>query len=145
MWDIKYLLTDWWKARYFQEFVNNRYSNSTDSDKIILSKRIFKTVGTEYGLFYLNNHCGSIAQIEEYSIIDMLPSDIVLDIGTNIGAFSIKACRKGKHVYAVEPIFYDIINKNINLYNIKNITVLGTDLGSGQLNIYKSSGASCIL
>lgn len=135
MWDIKYLLKDLWRSKSFQEFINNRYCPTTDSDKVVISKKIFKIVGTEYGLFHLDEHWGSIPQIVEYCITDILPSDIVLDIGANIGAFSIKTSLKAKHVYAVEPLFDDIIARNIGLNNIKNITVLKTALGSGHLDI----------
>lgn len=135
MWDIKYLIKDWWRSKSFQEFINNRYSPSTDSDIVAISKRIIKMVGTEYGLFYFDKHWSSLSQVEDYSIEDIFPSDNVLDIGANIGAFSIKACRKAKHVYAVEPLFDDIIKNNIELNNIKNISVLKTALGSGNLDI----------
>ena len=135
MWDIKYLLKDLVRTKSFQEFINNRYSGSTDSDMVVISKKVFKIVGTEYGLFYLDEHWSAMSQVEDYFIEDMLSSDIVLDIGANIGAFSIKTCRKAKHVYAVEPLFDDFIKKNIALNNIKNISVLKTALGSGNLDI----------
>jgi FkbM family methyltransferase len=135
MWDIKYLVKDWLRTKSFQEFINNRYCSNTDSDKVVLSKKIFKIIGTDYGLFYLNNHCGSIPQVEEYNIDDILPSDIFLDIGANIGALSIKASRKCEHVYAVEPIFNDLIFSHIYLNNIQNITVLNTALGLGNLDL----------
>lgn len=135
MWDIKYLLKDLVRTKSFQEFINNRYSGSTDSDMVVISKKVFKIVGTEYGLFYLDEHWSAMSQVEDYFIEDMLSSDIVLDIGANIGAFSIKTCRKAKHVYAVEPLFDDLTKKNIALNNIKNISVLKTALGSGHLDI----------
>ena len=140
MWNIKYLLSELIRAKSFQEFINRRYSGHVDSDMMVISKKIFKVIGTDYGLFYLDEHWKSIFQIEDYFIENMLSSDIVLDIGANIGAFSIKACRKAKRVYAVEPLFGELIEKNRDLNDIKNISVLKTAMGSGNLDIDYEGG-----
>jgi FkbM family methyltransferase len=68
----------------------------------------------------------------EYDWSDIKPDDIVLDIGANIGGFTIGAALKAKHVYAVEPIFYKELEENIKLNNLKNVTILTSALGSGE-------------
>jgi FkbM family methyltransferase len=68
----------------------------------------------------------------EYDWSDLQPDDIVLDIGANIGGFTIGAALKVKHVYAVEPIFYKELEENIKLNNLKNVTILTSALGSGE-------------
>jgi len=40
-----------------------------------------------------------------------------------------------KHVYAVEPLWQDILIKNIKLNNIQNITVIDKALGNGIINV----------
>ncbi len=73
---------------------------------------------------------------DEYHFTDIQPSDIVLDIGANVGAFSIFVSKFVKHVYAVEPMVTDLLKENIRKNNIKNIVVLGNEcLGYGNVDI----------
>ena len=55
--------------------------------------------------------------------------DTVLDLGANIGAFSIPAAKIAKKVYAVEPIFSDGLGKNIKLNSLSNIEVWTKGIG----------------
>jgi len=66
-----------------------------------------------------------------YKFDDIQNDDIVLDIGANIGAFSIMASRKARRVYAVEPIFGEIIDTNLKLNGINNVKVVEVALGEG--------------
>lgn len=70
--------------------------------------------------------CNSIiAQVyEEYNYEDIRPTDIVLDVGANVGVFSLKVAPKVKHVYAVEPLFFDRLRENIKRNGLKNVTPL---------------------
>ena len=80
-------------------------------------------------------------EIENYDNIfennfnDIQKDDIVLDIGANIGGFSLFVSRFVKHVYAVEPLWYDMMKENIKLNNIKNITVFDKALGNGLITV----------
>jgi FkbM family methyltransferase len=67
----------------------------------------------------------------EYDVSDIGSDDIVLDIGTTIGDFTILAALKAKHVYGVEPLFCKELNTNIKLNNCSNITLLPIALGDG--------------
>ncbi|HWQ96222.1 MAG TPA: FkbM family methyltransferase, partial [Candidatus Methylomirabilis sp.] len=83
----------------------------------------------------------------QYKFYDMQKDDIVLDIGANVGAFSIFISNTVKQVYAVEPALPNVLKHNIKLNNIKNITVFEKALGDGELNIewrgkHKISGNS---
>ena len=68
-------------------------------------------LNTEYGSFYYNkalqNYPDVFEQIEEYDISDFSKDDVVLDIGANIGVFTVKVAPLVKHVIAVEPLFFD--------------------------------------
>lgn len=71
-----------------------------------------------------------------YKFQDITKEDIVLDLGGNIGGFALFASKFAKHVYVVEPLYDDILNHNISLNELKNITVLKTALGNGSnLNV----------
>jgi FkbM family methyltransferase len=57
------------------------------------------------------------------------PDDSVLDIGANIGAFSIPLAKVARRVYAVEPVFDDALKDNIKLNQLDNIKILKYALG----------------
>ena len=67
----------------------------------------------------------------EYDWSDIRPNDVVLDIGANIGGFTIGAALKSKHVYAVEPLFYKELEVNVKLNNLSNVTILPFAIGDG--------------
>jgi FkbM family methyltransferase len=68
----------------------------------------------------------------EYDLSDIKPDDIVLDIGTTIGDFTIAAAMKAKRVYAVEPLFCKELEENLKLNNCSNVTVLCYAIGNGE-------------
>lgn len=66
---------------------------------------------------------------ECYDISVIRPDDIVLDIGATGGGFAMHAARTAKHVYAVEPLYTDVLKENLKINSINNITVLDMALG----------------
>lgn len=103
-------------------------------------------IGTDYGLFrfcdYLKANPDLFRQVELYNVSDLTENDVVLDIGANIGAFTIKVAKQVKHVYAVEPIFCNELRENVYLNNLgSRVTVLPFALGKGgQVEIDVSFG-----
>jgi hypothetical protein len=102
----------------------------------IINTDFIKTIDT--GEYILNpsknpENCNIILeQVEtEYSYEDLRPSDILLDIGANIGVFSLKVRNRVRKVFAVEPLFIEELQQNINLNNAKNIEILPYALGNG--------------
>lgn len=71
----------------------------------------------------------------DYRFNDIQKDDIVLDIGANVGAFSLFVSKMVKHVYAVEPMLTDILKENVDLNGRNNITVLNDALGEGMVEI----------
>lgn len=72
--------------------------------------------------------------------VKILPGDVVLDIGANVGFFSIPAslyCGSSCVVYAFEPIAEttEILKNNISLNQLSNIKVINLALGSFEGNI----------
>ena len=75
-------------------------------------------IGTVHGIFFRDDYCQKGLTIEE--------GDIVIDIGANIGIFSIYAslkAPKGK-VYAYEPfkVHYKRLLDNLKANNLKNVS-----------------------
>lgn len=121
-------------------------ANRLRSENVILPRNIFKTAGTDSAVFYIDNNMDTIIEVmTEYKYDDLRPSDIVLDIGANIGGFCLNICKKVSSVYAVEPLFIDTLNRNIELNNAKNIDIIPCALGSGEMNItYNGRSAKTI-
>lgn len=88
---------------------------------------------TQYGSFNYNRALRDFPdvfeQIEEYNVSDFSKDDVVLDIGANIGVFTVKVAPMVKHVIAVEPLFFDELRGNIELNVLKNVTCLPYALG----------------
>ena len=63
---------------------------------------------------------------DEYYPLSLKRSDIVLDVGANIGAFTLKVAHKVKHVIAIEPEprNFELLKKNISENNLSNVTLL---------------------
>jgi FkbM family methyltransferase len=49
---------------------------------------------------------------------------IALDVGANIGTHSVVLSKYYKKVFAFEPLFYELLEKNLELNNINNVDVL---------------------
>jgi FkbM family methyltransferase len=113
-----------------QLWFNHRYYDPTKS---IIDNSIVKYIITKEGLCFHPFAIETLSQvIEEYEFEDLTQNDIVLDLGANIGAFSLRAARLCKHVYAVEPLYTDELNANIILNNLQDkITVLPYGVGNG--------------
>lgn len=119
------------KNEAIQTVIDDRYNRP---GHIPVSECFLDNVFYLYNGYYfkVNDQTDSIFETTtHYEYNDINPTDIVLDIGANNGSFSIFASKNAKHVYAVEPIYPDLVQQNIEKNKIKNITVLGTGLGSG--------------
>lgn len=81
---------------------------------------------------------------------ELYPRDVVVDIGANVGAFTIyaaKECCEGK-IVAVEPIAenFEVLCENIQLNNLRNVTVkqaaLDSTSGTRKFFVNKSTTSS---
>lgn len=125
------------RFKSFQDYINFRYKRNGYIPVPILENSYYSYKNY---LFEINNEiCGQLGVIDEvmtvYEFDDITENDIVLDIGANIGAFTIPAARKAKKVYAVEPLYSDILLKNLTLSDIKNVKVFEIGLGETEQNI----------
>jgi hypothetical protein len=115
-----------------QTWVNHRFK---DDDIIMVRKSITDYIVTTEGLkFGIEGQSELGDLMTEYEFDDITEDDVVLDLGANVGGFSIRAAQKAKHVYAVEPLFYRELEKNIRLNNMQDkITVLKVAIGGGSI------------
>ena len=78
------------------------------------------TIRTRDGITFLNAPTGyrQIYEVREYRFSDIGKDDIVVDIGANVGAFCIRAAYYSDNVYAIEPVTYETLQKNIILNGV---------------------------
>lgn len=88
-----------------------------------VNKKLFPAVCTADGYCYYHSPDLITHQqsFEQYSIEGLEKDDIVIDLGANIGAFSMRCARSGcGQVYAFEPIVYKLLWDNIHLNNLQD-------------------------
>ena len=68
--------------------------------------------------------------LSEYKFYDVQKEDVVLDIGANVGGFSMFISKNVKQVYAVEPLYTDVLEANVSQNSIKNIKIFNFGLGN---------------
>jgi len=75
--------------------------------------------------------------VGEYDFLKLSKDDVVLDAGAFIGDFTIKVARKVKEVVAVEPLpwAFKILKKNVEMNELKNVTLVNKALWDGQTRI----------
>jgi hypothetical protein len=71
-----------------------------------------------------------IFDVPEYRFDDLRRDDRVIDIGANVGAFCIRACRYSRHVVAVEPVTAILLRENIRENEVP-VRVIEGALGDG--------------
>lgn len=108
----------------------------------------------KYVFYYLSNdkYIGQRIALEKYEpyetqliLRQAKVDDVVVDIGANIGYYTVlladKVEKTGK-VYAFEPdkINFEILKKNIEVNNLKNVEIINAAVGSkaGRLKLHKS-------
>ena len=129
--DFKILLKDLYYFGPTQKYINRRWKDPT---KVIIDRSVVKYIVTPEGLIFPVSDAGILHQvIWEYRFDDLKPDDVVLDLGANIGAFSLRAAQKCKHVYAVEPLYTDELKENIARNNLQDkISVIPYGIGYGE-------------
>lgn len=131
--DFWYLFYDFIYCRCdLQKWINRRYKNSQviHFDMSICSH--FPYIVTHDGIKYkLSKNIQSICEAaRDYDYNDLRKDDICIDIGANVGGFSIPASYICDKVYAIEPITGEELKENIEL-NKRKIAVIEKGLGDG--------------
>jgi FkbM family methyltransferase len=115
---------------------------------MILNKvKIFE----KYTFYYLpdDKYVGQRVALEKYEpyetkliLKQVKKGDVIVDVGANIGYYTMLLAQKAKKVYAFEPdsVNFEILGKNIKANNLKNVVAIKAAVGSkeGKLELYKS-------
>lgn len=137
------------KSPHFQRYINHHYLDTNEDALLLVApKHLVDCVYNLNGKKFNITKCMGLLDdvVVEYKYCDIKKDDVVVDIGANIGGFSIAVHDKCNHVYAVEPLFVTELRSNVELNNAKNITILPCGLGVGYIDLEykgKSKNVEC--
>jgi len=114
-----------------QMWVNRRFK---DPARCVVRKSVVDKIITPEGLIFCPEDTDILYRILcEYRFDDLKPDDVVLDLGANVGGFTLRAAKICKHVYAVEPLFVKELEVNIARNNLQDkITIIPYGVGFGE-------------
>jgi FkbM family methyltransferase len=114
-----------------RSFVNRRFR---DPNKVVLITKYFDYIVTKEGnKFYVTRDLETVGECkDEYSFDGIDKDTVVVDLGANVGGFSIPAAKLARYVISYEPIRYNELFSNMKLNNIKNMEVNFSGLGDGR-------------
>lgn len=105
----------------------------------------------KYVFYYLTDdkYVGQRIALEKYEPYEtdliqrqVKKGDVVVDVGANIGYYTVLLAQKAKKVYAFEPDSdnFEILEKNIKANGLENVVAIKAAVGSkeGELKLYKS-------
>jgi FkbM family methyltransferase len=119
----------------FSGVTNYAYYNP---ETVILPRDIYDYISVDGNIFKFNDQVFDLHRVKGNPMFEGIrPEDAVLDIGANIGAVAIPLAKVARQVYAVEPIFDDLLIDNVALNKLDNIKILKYALGDlpGYANI----------
>lgn len=123
--DCKFNLQEWINRR------SNRLPEKIQGE--IINPDFIDYVVSKDGLKFYPKYLKSVGDVLlEYHFDDLTKDDVVLDLGANIGAFALRAAKKCKMVYAIEPLFYEELFDNVVLNDLcSKVVVYPAALGNG--------------
>lgn len=114
-----------------------------DPQMVILPLKTLDYVVVDDFKFHANDQIDSLQRVAGNPWFRNIRStDIVLDIGANIGAVTIPLAKIAKMVYAVEPLFMAELSGNVVLNRLNNIQIIPFGMGNnGSAHVEFSSKA----
>ena len=108
---------DWLIKKIESRYDVGTFLNRHFNRYFVIDRDVFKGVISRTGeQYYIHPNICTVKEVyDQYSFYDMRPDDIVIDIGANVGAFSLMASNSRKIVHAYEPILYHELCRNIDL------------------------------
>lgn len=129
--DFNVLIKDFiYSKGNLQEYINRRFKST---EKTQISFKHWDYAVMKNGLkFYVTEDFPCIEQvIEDYRFDDITKNTTVVDLGANIGGFSLQASLLAKKVIAYEPLRYKELERNIAFNNLTNVEVHPVGVGNG--------------
>lgn len=102
-----------------------------DPTKVILPIDTLDYVVADSCKFIANSQIDSLQKVEGNPWFSKVKeTDIVVDIGANIGAIAIPLAKRAKKVYAIEPLYYSELLENVYINELRDkIEVIKVGIG----------------
>jgi hypothetical protein len=119
-----------------QLYLNRRFKSTKQS---IVTHEYWDYAVLKNGCkFYITEDFTCIDQvIEDYQFSDITKDTTVVDLGANIGGFTVQAAKMAKMVIAYEPIRGPELLANINLNDLTNVEFHPVGVGNGFNQVMK--------
>jgi FkbM family methyltransferase len=118
------------KLAVVRKFTNLLYY---DPDWVNVKLSNYDIVEVDGCRFHVTDQINAIQRVKGNDWFDRIrPTDVVVDIGANIGAMTIPFAKVAKRVYAVEPLFFEDLESNIKLNGLNNTIVFHAGIGNGE-------------
>ncbi len=116
-----------------------------DPNFITLDMRKYDVIEVDGCKFWVNDQIGSTQRMKDNPWFGKIRStDIVVDVGANIGAITIPLAKVAKKVYAIEPLFGNELEANLKLNELKNVEIVPIGIGREHSKLIKFGPKSAI-
>lgn len=116
------------KMAGIRKFTNLLYY---DPDYVAIKISNFDTIEVDGCKWYVSDQINMNQRIKGNPWFEgVRDTDIVVDIGANIGAMTIPYAKIAKKVYAVEPLFSEELEANVSLNKLDNVEVIPFGIGT---------------
>ena len=129
--DFRALIYDFIYCRGdLQKYINRRFQSK---EQAVITYKYYDHIVTKAGIkINITQDFNTIEDVMgEYQTDDLDRSFISVDVGANIGGFTMIASQRCDHVFSVEPVRVKEIVDNLALNNIRNVTLFDKALGDG--------------
>ncbi len=132
------------KAAWIRKYTNLLYYNPRF---INLEMSKLDTVEVDGCKFHMSNQVDSVQRVKDNPWFENIRStDVAVDLGANIGAITIPIAKVAKKVYAIEPLFDGLLQQNVLLNKLDNVTIWNIGIGSKEFNqLIKFAGTEKIV
>jgi hypothetical protein len=117
----------------FTNWFNNKFQDKTNA--FIIDRETFPIVKCKFDdlLYNVEKNIYTVAPFyQTIKLPEIKPNDICIDLGANIGVFTMLAAKSGAKVIAVEPITTDLLKKNLDLNGFKDVIIIPKFIGESK-------------
>ena len=129
--DLRVLFYDFLYCKgNLQKYINRRFQSK---EQAVITYKYYDHIVTKTGLkINITQDFNTVEDvIGDYQTDDLDRSFVAVDIGANIGGFTLMASQRCDHVFSVEPVRVKEFKNNIALNNIHNVFLFKKALGDG--------------
>ena len=125
------------KMARIREYTNLLYY---DPNFVNIDTRIFDVIEVDGCKFWVSDQICAAQRVKDNPWFgNIRDTDIVVDVGANIGLITIPLAKIAKKVYSVEPLFYKELEDNVRLNGLRNVEIIPFGIGKGYSKVIEFS------